>query len=773
MHSAALRFGVLGPIEAWYDGTPVDLGPPKRRVLLARLLLDSGQPVSVERLCHDLWPADDRPAAAVPTVHSHISRLRTILEPERAARERSSLLVREPSGYLLRISPEALDATVFERLVTEADEALRQTHSEDAYDKATEALRLWRGPAFSEATDLGFAASEVNRLQSLRQTAEELRVSSLLEMGRGDSAVPLAETLTVTAPLREASWALLMKALYATGRGAEALQQYERFRRALAEELGVNPGPALRALHLAVVNEDSRTILPDRRPPQAAVAPAAAEEAEDVAPLLGRDDELRRIADIVKRAADGKGTHWTFVSGGLGAGKTRLLEQTAADAERQGFAPVRLRCCGPADDPLSNAVFGPAARLLAQLRAGASATPPTTYSGESALTDLLAELGGRATVLLVDDLDALCDACRQLVRHLSVLLRDQPVVVLCSTGERAAVGTASLTSSVARERTFRIGLQPLSVEDVAALLTAVGTARSAPVEHASALHRRSGGNPFVLNALLELPPQQRVGPEAVVPPALVSVVAARLDELPEAARVMVTQAAVCGPDLDVPLLVELLDISRGDLLKLVDNAVHADLVAWQPGSLSPAGAAPPAAAGATGRYRFRGLMDEAVLAALTQAARQLLHASVADVLRGRGGFEHAAAVRHLIQAGPLASVEDLARACRDAGRHSEDRGQLASAQAWYAKAARYEGDVLPGPRQDAAQSAHRTEQARSSTPAPPRRRGQERAGRPGLTASENGRPSADHNGGPRPPPVRERSEAAQPPCGSHGVRRPT
>ncbi|MEW2166961.1 BTAD domain-containing putative transcriptional regulator [Streptomyces sp. NPDC007084] len=750
MHSAALRFGVLGSIQAWHDGTPAELGPPKRRVLLARLLLNTGQPVSVERLCRDLWPAGDRPAAAASTVHSHISRLRTILEPDRAAHQPSSLLVREASGYLLRTSPEALDAAAFEELLTEATEALRQSRGDEAHDKVTKALRLWRGPAFSEAAGFGFVASEVSRLQSLRQTAEEVRVGALLNLGREDAAVSLAEALTVTAPLREASWALLMKALYATGRGAEALRQYERFRRALAEELGVDPGPALRALHLAVLNEDSRAVLPDRRPPTVTVAPAAPER-EDGAPLFGRDHESRRIADTVRRTADGKGTHWVFVSGGLGTGKTRLLEQTAAAAESQGFAQVRLVCCGPCDDSLSNAVFGPAARLLAQLRAGPPTPSAAAYSRESALTELLGELAERATVVLVDDLDGLCEACRELVHHLSVLLREQPVVVVCSSAERAAPGTASLTSSVARQRALWVRLRPLSVEDVSALLTSVGEARSAPPGHAFALHRRSGGNPFVLSALLELPPRHRVGPDAVVPPALVNVVAARLDALPESARAMVTRAAVCGPDLDVPLLVRLLDISREELLKLVDTAVHADILTWQPGPRSADD--PPGTAGAGG-YRFTGIMDEAVLATLTQASRQLLHASVAKALRGRGGHDHALAVRHLIQAGPLASREDLAQECRAAGRYCEERGQLALAHAWYAKAARFGGGVTHGPHQDVTAGRHL-------------RRGTERAGRPGPPASDSGRPHADHSGSSRPPPAHARSDTTLPQAGSH------
>ncbi|MET8130029.1 hypothetical protein ABZV67_42330 [Streptomyces sp. NPDC005065] len=330
------------------------------------------------------------------------------LKPGRAAREPSALLVRESSGYTLRVAHEVLDAAVFERLVTEAGASLCQVQSEEAKDRASEALRLWRG---------------------------------------------------------------------------------------------------LETLHPAVLNEDAQAILPARRPSAPAFTQPRA-ETEDVPPL------------------------------------------------------IRLRCCGSADNPCSTAVFRPAARLLAQLRTEQPAASQKERPEETALTELLGELRGHTTVLLVDDLDPFCDTCRQLVRHLAVRLRDEPIAVLCSTGERAAPRIAALTTSVARERVLRIGLRPLSAEDVPALLKTTGQAAGTPVDHASALHRRSGGNPFALNALLELPPEQRVASGAAVPPALASVAAARLGGLPRRACAMVTQAAVCGPDLDASLLVELGGLAR-------------------------------------------------------------------------------------------------------------------------------------------------------------------------------------------------------------------
>ncbi|WP_267485505.1 BTAD domain-containing putative transcriptional regulator [Streptomyces sp. R1] len=689
------RFGVLGPVEARHEHGPVDLGPPKRRVVLARLLLDAGQPVSVKRLLRDLWPADSARPGAVSTVHSHISRLRMVLEPDRAAGHPSTLLVRDPAGYTLRVPRRALDSSIFESLVDEAGRQLRDGHSEQAQRAAVEALQLWRGPAFADAIDHEFVASEVNRLHSLRQTAQELQVTALLDMGRGDFAVPLAESLTLTAPLREASWALLMKALYATGRGAEALQQYERFRRELAEELGVDPGPALRRLHQAVLTEDTSAILPARRSPRPVTGGAPA--GRTAAPP-GRTRELERICSLAPRAARGEGTQWAAVSGPRGAGRTWLVEEAARTLETQGFTRVRMRCRGLADTSRSPAVVGPAARLLGQLGAAPSGAATQGPSEEAALTAILTPLAEGRTVIVADDGDTFCAACRELLRHLGVFLRDEPVVVLCSTTDRGDTSVAALLSAVDRAHLLRVELPGLALDDVVALLEAAGEGP----EQAEDLLRRSEGNMLVLRALMELPAAERLGPKAV-PAGLSSAAAARLEAVGPSAADMVRKAAVCGADLDAPLLAALLGITREALLGLVDAAAGAHLVVWQQG----AGAGEDA-----GRYRFHSVMREAVLSTLSRAEKQLVHASAAARLSEWGGRHHAAAVHHLLRSGPLASSEELAQACRSAGAYFEEQGQPDAARCWFEYA---EAPGGPWP-QDAAGAAHG---AREAAPDPP------------------------------------------------------
>ncbi|MFD3944621.1 BTAD domain-containing putative transcriptional regulator [Streptomyces sp. NPDC058579] len=734
MQSAAIRFGLLGPVEAWSGDTPVDLGPRKRRVLLARLLLDSGRPVSVDRLCRDLWPADRRPAGAVSTVHAHISRLRTALEPRRAAGERATLLVRESSGYTLRAPLETLDTAVFESRLVEATDLFRGGRAAPAHRAVDEALRLWRGPALHEAAEHVFAAPEVNRLQSLRQTAQELKVAVLLELGEAATAATLAEALTVSAPLREASWALLLKSLYAAGRSAEALQQYERFRVSLADELGVDPGPALRDLHLALLNEDSDAILPKRTSgpvidvtapdPQLCAAP------DGRLPMVGRRHELELLQRSIARAAAG-GVRWAVVTGPPGSGKTRLLDEVAQHAARRGFTIARLRCCGSVDDRRSSAVFGPAARLLAQLGGEADASLPARageeWSEESALTTVLQKLRDGTTLCLIDELDTFCPACRHLLRHLSVLLRDERVALVCALADVDEAETAALLAGLPRDHAIRLPLPPLTPEDVAGLLSDAYVGGVEDVaEHARALCERSDGNPFMLTELLHLPPDARVGSATRVPAAVASVVQARLDTLPPQVRTLVEHAAVSGERVDVDLLVEVMGLSRQDVLKLIDKAVRSHLMCWEEPAEAPR--RPDTAAGGgtagLGHYRFHGVLRDAVLSSLTFVSRQLLHASMATALGVLPGRHPAEIASHMLQAGPTVSSEELAPACLQAGFGCAQEDRTESTW-WFRIAADLAGDRNPHVRREALRGL-RTVQ-RQATEAPSGRPGPERS----------------------------------------------
>jgi DNA-binding SARP family transcriptional activator len=634
-HGLDMSYHVLGPLEVRRGGELLDLGPRQRRVLLIRLLLEDGRPVSLAGLAKSLWQGD-RPTAAVSSIRAHVSRLRAVLEPDRAGRP--SVLVSGPAGYALHVPPEARDTTGFDRAVGRAREALAQGRPAQARQEVDAALALWRGTALGEAADHDFAQQERSRLGSALQDARELRTTVLLRQGDLERAVQAAEELVATAPLREASWSLLMRALYAAGRSVDSLHQYERFRVMLAREMGLDPSPALRDLHTAVLRHDT-AVLGAPRPPGTATAPAPV-RSSSAPPLVGRDPELAQLGALWEPSRSG-GARWAVVSGEQGTGRSRLLDELAARASEAGLTVVRTRYGqGPAD---GGAPACPVLRLLDTLSGNG---PDGTGSAPGEDGPGAVPGGGGAgvpTLCLVDDLDRAAPDVHERLRRAAPALRDAPLVVVCAVGEEQPAALDALLAELARLDTTWLHLAPLDAGEVGELLSALG--EDAGPEHAVALHRRSAGNPFLLNELLKLPPHRRTGPGAVVPAAVRSIVQAQLSALPAACRAMLTHAAADGGRLDIDLVARVRDVERERLLTSIDEAVTARLLVWHAGRGS-----------AEGHYRVPELVGDVLLGALTPSARQLLHAAFARALADRPGTDPARLARHLDAAGPMAPV---------------------------------------------------------------------------------------------------------------------
>ncbi|MFF4486633.1 BTAD domain-containing putative transcriptional regulator [Streptomyces sp. NPDC001544] len=253
--------GLLGPLTVTRAGVPLDLGPRMRRVLVIRLLLEEGRSVAMDRLCEDLWQGRP-PAGAVSSVHAHISRLRAALEPDRRQRGESRVLVSAPAGYALHIPVEARDSVRFEQAVAEGRRLLDQGQVLGARQEIDTALALWRGSPLTDADAHAFALAEIARLNEVRLTAREIRATAMARAGELEQAVIAAEELTAGNPLRETAWSLLIRTLYLSGRTAEALQRYEAVRRLLADDFGLEPGPALRKIQLAILRHDTSVICP-------------------------------------------------------------------------------------------------------------------------------------------------------------------------------------------------------------------------------------------------------------------------------------------------------------------------------------------------------------------------------------------------------------------------------------------------------------------------------------------------------------------------------
>jgi DNA-binding SARP family transcriptional activator len=690
-----VRFGLLGPLEAWSGNVRLNLGPPKRRVLLLRLLIENGHPVSGDRLCDDLWEGNP-PAGAVSSIHSHISRLRDVLEPERALRGQGTVLVSGPAGYTLAAPPSTRDSTRFEEAVNRSRGLLAHGRLADAHREVERGLSLWRGTPLADAADHAFASREIARLEEIRMAAGELKAAVLLQQGEPEKAVLVAEDLATRAPLREAAWALLMRALYLAGRSAEALRSFETIRMLLAEELGAVPGPELSGVHLGVLRQD----LPAPESFRSHTAPAAPppQPAGAAGPLVGRADELARFDELLRDAAQGN-IRWVLLSGEAGIGKTRLAEEFASRSADAAFRVVWVRCGLDiaAEEEESEGRFHPLGQLLSALY------PQIRMEGgpEAVARDLAERLAEQPTICLIEDLHRAGHRFRRMLGMYARLLRDVPMVVVCTTQDTDDVGLRELLALLVRQsRATLLPLGPLTVADVHELMKRHSTPFTPGLpgtdlhqREAAALHRRGEGNPFLITEILELPSDRRTGPDAQLPASVSRVLRARMDLLDERVRRMLEAVAVTGGELDVELLLQSRTITREELLSILDAALIARVLNWEDDT----------APGRPGRYLMPDLARELVLHDLTPARRQVLHAAAA---RGLGELRNRHPVqiaRHLMAAGPLVARDELIDAALRAGNRCAEDDQHAEAALWFDHASAVADD--PGVRAEARHAA--------------------------------------------------------------------
>ena len=243
----ALEVRLLGPLEVHRDGQLLKLGGAKLRTLLADLAVHLGETVSIDRLIDDLW-GEHPPDSAQHAVEEYVSQLRKKLG-------RSALLTRAP-GYALALGAERVDLTRFAQRAAEG-RALLERDPDTAAAVLREALALWRGPALAEFTFEPFAQIEIARFEELRQQCLEDRIEADLGAGRFADLIPELEALARAEPRRERLRAQLMRALYRSGRAADALAVFRASRETLAEELGIEPGPELRELEQAILRQDA------------------------------------------------------------------------------------------------------------------------------------------------------------------------------------------------------------------------------------------------------------------------------------------------------------------------------------------------------------------------------------------------------------------------------------------------------------------------------------------------------------------------------------
>jgi DNA-binding SARP family transcriptional activator len=255
MGGRGVQIQVLGPLEVRAAGGLLALGSVQQRAVLAMLALQLNEAVTTDSLVEGLW-GDRPPAGAINTVQVYVSRLRKALQPATAAEQADAAVLRRRGvGYLLELDPEQVDLYRFRRLAREGTQALPAAPAR-ATSLLREALGLWRGQPLAEFADLPFAQTELPALEQQRLAAVEARLKADLALGHHAGSVGELEALVVRYPLHEGLHGMLMLSLYRCGRQAEALEAYRRARRILAEELGIDPGRALRELEAAILTHD-------------------------------------------------------------------------------------------------------------------------------------------------------------------------------------------------------------------------------------------------------------------------------------------------------------------------------------------------------------------------------------------------------------------------------------------------------------------------------------------------------------------------------------
>jgi len=255
-----MEFRLLGPLEVRDGTTRVPLGGRKQRALLARLLLEAGRTVSVERLVDDLW-GDAAPDTAAKMVQIHVSQLRKALP--------APVIATRPPGYAADVDPQAIDVVRFRALHDEGRAARARGDPAGAADLLRRALALWRGPALAEFSE-PFAAAEAAHLAEMRLACLEERIDADLDLGAHDTVVGELEALVARHPYRERLRVQLLLALYRAGRQPEALAAYRAYRRTLADELGLDPSRRVRDLEQAILRQDPALLGAAPAPPSRA-----------------------------------------------------------------------------------------------------------------------------------------------------------------------------------------------------------------------------------------------------------------------------------------------------------------------------------------------------------------------------------------------------------------------------------------------------------------------------------------------------------------------
>ncbi|MER6173721.1 BTAD domain-containing putative transcriptional regulator [Streptosporangium sp. NPDC001681] len=654
---------VLGPLQAEINGHPVDLGTSRQRAVVARLVAAGGHVVSTDRFIDDLWRGQP-PPKALAALQVYVSNLRRVLEPGRLPRTPATVLVSAAPGYRLRLEPERVDAWLFPRLVDAAGAALAAGDGARALEAVDRALALWQGPAYAEFADDEWAEPEAVRLDELRLVAVEHRAEALLVLGR-NAEIELEQHVRAH-PLRENAVRLLALAYYRAGRQADALATIRKARETLADELGVDPGPALRALEgdiLAHADSLNRPATPASGADGVAVGEPEQDRSErdldapdlataPVPDLVGRTEEMATLQAVADRGR----LRTVWLGGDPGAGKSALaaafarrqaargwLTATGQCPETEGGAPPAwawsevLRALA-ADRPPRDDLAARLAPLLDD-----DAPPAGPFLLARAVGDYLSQIVGQGTRLLVvmEDVHRADSETLQLLRHLATGAAEADIMIVATYRPTEAVDHLGATwAALAGRDTHRLDLHGLGDEDVALLLRE-RSGREVDAVTARTVAERTGGNPLFVCETARLITTDGTSAARALPPGVRDLIRRRIARLPAVAQRTLRDAAIIGRDIDVDVLLALDGSDEDTVLEGLEAGVLTGLLT-EP---------------APGRVRFAHVLVRETLYEDTPGLRRMrLHGRVVGALERVRPGEVTALGHHALAAATAASA---------------------------------------------------------------------------------------------------------------------
>lgn len=663
-----VRVCVMGPLRAWVDGAPVDLGGPKQRSVLLRLVLAHGEVVSVDRLIEDLW-AGEPPPKALAALQAYISHLRRVLEPGRERRAPAQVIVSAAPGYCLRLPDGAVDVWALEAGYGSAERSPAQPHEQA--ERLQDLVLAWTGDPYAEVRDALWAAPEVARLAELRLAMVEAHAAAQAALDNHAAVVRALEPVVREHPAREAAACLLASAHYRSGRQVAALDVLRRTTGYLVDELGLEPGRAVRDLERDILRQADHLEPIELEP----VAVAPQHEVRTNTALRGRAVELAELSGAATAAAGGLKVVW--IGGEAGAGKTTLVDAAANRLREAGWVVAAGRSPEVDGAPPGWAWTEVLRVFAASLSVEqADALAPLLHTGgpvgeigafwtAHALADVLEQAAGRAPLLVVlDDLHRTDGLTLELLRLTADRLAALPVLVIGTyRPSEAGAELGQARAALANLTAAHILLDGLDDAALTQLATDSGLVAVTP-ETLRLLRERTGGNPLFARELVRLMVAEGIdAAHGGVPAGVGDVVRRRLARLPPQTATALRQAAVLGREVDITLLGELARSDDDALLDALEPAVLTGLVEES----------------APDRIRFaHNLIRDTLYDDMSVLRRSRLHAAALRMLRGRSA-DAASLAYHAVAAATADTAMEAADFAMNAAAEADTVGAPAEA----------------------------------------------------------------------------------------------